>query len=402
MTFGCFFKVYLLKEDCKDFYGIVTVPPSFLTEMHRSGKKCWFLSNSFYRLRQFTSWLSLNSEQVICCPHGNQNENYLFLNLRILSRTLNCCHLFEKFTFPSGNQSWFPIWMNVRSWRISPLKIQKFREENRQKAPSPLLIFMPSGVMSALFLSLLSLQGRTLPRHPPQTFTPVESTLNWHPTPQLRGLYAKRTCFIVVQLTCTEFLAVQFPSVPVCKPWTMKNCQLTDRTPSMPEIHDIKHEKTNHRQQHSQSKFGRSSTIQQKTSWSLYFIHWPPCFAFATPVALQEQNPGQKAQLNRSWSCSVSSDTSSPWWTSRGISLCPSPLLAPESVCDTFRENKFSKSLLQHLKVSLLRKNQCWQSYQKDILLKCSVNLVRFGLCSSFCSLDHNKTSGICQKRNAV
>jgi len=35
-------------------------------------------------------------------------------------------------------------------------------------------------------------------------------------------------------------------------------------------------------------------------------------------------------------------------------------------------------------------------AHQNDILLKCSVNLVRFGLRSSDCSRVHNSTSGIC------
>jgi len=37
---------------------------------------------------------------------------------------------------------------------------------------------------------------------------------------------------------------------------------------------------------------------------------------------------------------------------------------------------------------------------QYDILLKCSVNLVRFGLNSSDCSFAHSSTSGICDTRN--
>lgn len=39
------------------------------------------------------------------------------------------------------------------------------------------------------------------------------------------------------------------------------------------------------------------------------------------------------------------------------------------------------------------------QAYQYDMLLKCSVNCVRLGLFSSFCSLAQSNTSGICPER---
>lgn len=83
--------------------------------------KCYpHILNDLQLSLQKIKMISICSNVYICYI---QIHTYHFLNLFMLSnKMLNCCHLLEKLTLPSGRKSLLPIWTNVRSWRIRPLE----------------------------------------------------------------------------------------------------------------------------------------------------------------------------------------------------------------------------------------------------------------------------------------
>ena len=73
--------------------------------------------------------LAANSNKNRWSLHPGWKVAYFCLNLRMVSRILNCCQRFRKLMMPGAKSSWFPRWMKVRSCRMRPLQQQFVRED---------------------------------------------------------------------------------------------------------------------------------------------------------------------------------------------------------------------------------------------------------------------------------